>query len=61
MSAGILVGLATERADLHHQNETHLDLKILPSSVNLRPNRDLGSRQSRVIAKRFLGHGVKSR
>jgi hypothetical protein len=28
MCAGILIGLATEWAGLHHRNETHLDLKI---------------------------------
>ena len=31
MSAGILIGLATERAGQHHRNETRLDLKIFPS------------------------------
>ena len=28
MSAGILIGLATERAGLHHRNETRLDLEF---------------------------------
>ena len=28
MSAGILIGLDTERAGLHHRNETRLDLEI---------------------------------
>ena len=37
MSAGILIGLATERAGLHHHNETRLDLKFFPSGVNLGP------------------------
>ena len=59
MSAGILIGLATERAGLHHRNETHLDLEILSSSVDLRSGGNLGSRGSRVIAKRLLGHGVR--
>ena len=31
MSAGILIGLATERAGLHHHNKTRLDLEIFPS------------------------------
>ena len=53
MSAGILIGLATERAGLHHRNETRLDLKIFPFSVNLGPGRDLVSRQSRVITSVF--------
>ena len=30
MSAGILIGLATEWAGLHHHNETCLDLKFSP-------------------------------
>ena len=34
MSAGILIGLATEWAGLHHRNETRLDLEILSSGVN---------------------------
>ena len=37
MSAGILIGLATERAGLHYRNETRLDLKIFSSGVNLGP------------------------
>ena len=36
MSVGILIGLATKRAGLHHRNETRLDLKIFSSGVNLR-------------------------
>ena len=28
MSAGILIGLATEWAGLHHRNETRLDLEF---------------------------------
>jgi hypothetical protein len=39
MSAGIFIGLATERAGLHHRNETHLDLKIFSSGVNLGPGK----------------------
>ena len=35
MSAGILIGLATERAGLHHRNYAHLDLEILPSSADI--------------------------
>ena len=35
MSVGILIGLAIERASLHHRNETHLDLEIFSSGVNL--------------------------
>ena len=31
MSAVILIGLATERAGLHHCNETRLDLEFFPS------------------------------
>src|SRR6185312_16778078 len=31
MSASILIGFATERAGLHHHNETHLDLEIFSS------------------------------
>ena len=40
MSAGILIGLATEWAGLHHRNETRLDLEIFSSGVNLGPGRD---------------------
>ena len=40
MSAGILIGLATEWAGLHHRNETRLDPEIFPSGVNLGPGRD---------------------
>ena len=60
MSAGILIGLATEWAGLHHPNETHLDLEILSSSVNLGPGRDLVSRRSRVIKECLLGHSSRS-
>ena len=52
MSAGILIGLATEWVGLHHHNETHLDLKIFPSIVNLRPGVDMVSRRT--------NHGVSS-
>ena len=41
MSAGILIGLATEWAGLHHHNETRLDLEIFSSGVNLGSGRDL--------------------
>ena len=58
MSAGILIGLATERAGLHYRNETRLDLEILPSSANLEHDKDVGSIWSRVITERLLGHGV---
>ena len=60
MSTGILIGLATERAGLHHRNETRLDLKIFSSGVNLGPSRDLISRQSRVITECLLGHSSRS-
>src|SRR6185437_5574977 len=60
MSAGILIGLATEWAGLHHRNETCLDLKIFSSGVNLGPGRDLTSRRSRVITECLLGHSSRS-
>ena len=60
MSDGILIGLAIERAGLHHLNETRLDLEIFPSGVNLRPSRDLVSRRSRVIIECLLGHSSRS-
>ena len=60
MSAGILIGLATERAGLHHRNETHLDLEIFSSGVNVGPYRDLVSRQSKVITECLLGHSLRS-
>jgi hypothetical protein len=60
MSAGILIGLATEWAGLHHRNETHLDLEIFYSDVNLGPDGDLVSRQSRVITECLLGHSSRS-
>ena len=53
MSTGIPIGLATEWAGLHHRNETRLDLKIFPFSVNLGPGRDLVSRRSGVITDVF--------
>ena len=49
------IGLATERAGLHRRNETHLDLEIFPSGVNLGPGRDLVSRRSGVITECLLG------
>ena len=52
MSDGILIGLATERASLHHRNETRLDLKILSSSADLWPTRTLaaeGAKYSRSV------------
>ena len=58
MSAVILIGLAIERAGLHHRNETRLDLEIFSSSVNLGPGRDLVSRRSRVIMECLLGHSL---
>ena len=51
MSPGILIGLAIERAGLHHRDETRLDLKIFSSGVNLGPGGDLVSRRSRVITE----------
>ena len=60
MSAGILIGLATERAGLHHRNEPRLDLKIFSSGVNLGSGRDLVSRRSRVITECVLGHSSRS-
>ena len=60
MSVGILIGLATERAGLHRRDETHLDLEILSSSVNLGPGRDLVSRRGRVIMECLLGHSLRS-
>ena len=60
MNASVLVGLATERASLHHRDKTRLDLEIFSSSVDLRSDRDLGSRGSRVIVKRLLGHSLRS-
>ena len=60
MSAGILIGLATERAGLQHRNETRLDLEIFPSGVNLGPGGDLVSRRSREIIECLLGHSLRS-
>ena len=54
------IGLATERAGLHHRNETRLDLEIFSSGVNLGPRRDLVSRQSRVIMECLLGQSSRS-
>ena len=58
MSAGIFIGLATERVGLHHRNETRLDLEIFPSGVNLGPGGNLVSKQSRVITECLLGHSL---
>ena len=60
MSAGIVIGLATERAGLHHRNETRLDLEILPSGVNIGPGGDLVSRWGRVITECLLDHSLRS-
>ena len=60
MSTGILIGLATEWAGLHHRNETHLDLEIFSTGVNLESGWDLASRQSRVITECLLGHSSRS-
>ena len=60
MSAGILIGLATEWAGLHHRNETCLDLEIFSSGVNLGSGWDLVSRRSRVITECLLGHSSRS-
>ena len=49
MSAGILIGPATEWAGLHHRNETRLDLEIFSSGVNLGSGRDLVSKRSRSV------------
>ena len=56
MSAGILIGLATERAGLHHRDKTHLDLEILSPGVNLGSGGNLVSRRSGVITECLLGH-----
>ena len=55
MSAGILIGLATEWAGLHHRNETHLDLEIFSSGVNLGPSRDLVCRRCHLYFRRKGG------
>jgi hypothetical protein len=47
MYAGILTGLTTEWAGLHHRNETYLDLKIFSSSVDGWPDRDIVSEGSK--------------
>ena len=60
MSTGILIGLATERAGLHHRNETRLDLEISLSGVNLGPGGDLVSRWGGVIAECLLGYSLRS-
>src|SRR6185312_3560454 len=61
MNTGILIGLTTERAGLHHRNETRLDLEIFSSGVDLGPGRDLVSRRSREITECLLGHSSRSR
>jgi hypothetical protein len=48
MSTSILIGLATERAGLHHCDKGHLDLKIFPSGVNLGYGGNLVGKQSEV-------------
>ena len=58
MSTSILIGLVIERIGLHHRDKTRLDLEILPSSADLRPNSDIGSRGSRVRTERVLGHTI---
>ena len=58
MSTEILIGLGTKRAGMHHHYKTFLDLEILPSSADIRPNGDVGSRRSRKITKHLMGHGV---
>ena len=60
MSVGILIGLAIERAGLHHRAKTHLDLEILSSGVNLRSGGNLVSTQSGVLTECLLGHGLRS-
>ena len=60
MSAGILIGLATERDGLHHRNETRFDLEILSFGVNLGPGGDLVSRRGRVIKECLLSHSLRS-
>ena len=60
MSAGILIGLATKRAGLHHSNVARLDLKILPFGINLGHGGDLVSRWGSVIAECLLGHSLRS-
>ena len=58
VSVGILMGLAIEWAGLHHRDKTRIDLEIFPSSSDIRPNRDIGSKRSRVFTERLLGHRV---
>ena len=60
MGTSILIGLATEKAGLHHRNETRLDLEILSSGVKLGSGGDLASRRSRIITKCLLGHSSGS-
>ena len=60
MSTGILIGLATERAGLHHRDETCLDLEVLPSGVNLGPGRDLVSSRGGILMQCLLGHSLRS-
>ena len=48
MSTGILIGLAIERAGLHHRDKGRLDLKIFPSSVNLGYGGNLVGNRSEV-------------
>ena len=60
MSTGILIGLATEWAGLHHRDKTHLDLEIFSAGVNLGSGGNLVSRRSGVITECLLGHGLRS-
>ena len=60
MSAVILIGLATERAGLHHRDKTRLDLEIFSAGVNLGSGGNLVSRRSGVITECLLGHGLRS-
>ena len=60
MGTSILIGLVTERVGMHHRGKNHLDFEILSTGVNLRPRGNMVSRRSRVIAKRLLGHSLRS-
>jgi hypothetical protein len=55
MFVSILIGLAIERAGLHHRNETHLNLEIFSSSVDRWPDRDIVSREIREFTESLLG------
>ena len=60
VSADILIGLAIERAGMHHRNFASLDLEIFSSSTDIRLDRDIVGGRSREIPKSLLSHGVES-